>query len=272
MSELWIDHVSFSQLTSAEECPYGYYLQRIEGVEQVSNAFAEAGTLAHELLAAWAKGEIELRELPMLWIKRFPLVVTSPLPYYLETKGYRAKLFDSILTYFETFDGFPGFEVVGAEKQFSSSLAGVPFVGVIDLVLRSKETGKLMLMDHKSCSLARFKKSKELLYRQLLLYAKFCADEYGSFPHLLRFNLFKERKIDERPFDPEDFRAAKMWAEQLITEMKEKDIVGWFETRPELFRCTNLCGCRNLCCFGQAENHKRKEEKNDKTRLAVTAG
>ena len=47
---------SYSQLSSFDECPYSFYLQRIEGVpETVSNGFAERGSLVHDLLDQWAK-------------------------------------------------------------------------------------------------------------------------------------------------------------------------------------------------------------------------
>jgi len=95
MSELWIDHVSFSQLTTADECPYAYYLQRIAGVEPVPNAFSQAGTLAHQLLASWAKNELAIKELPIEWIRRFPLEVTAEFPRFLALKNYAGKLFDS---------------------------------------------------------------------------------------------------------------------------------------------------------------------------------
>ena len=261
--ELWVDHISFSQLSTVESCPYNYYLLKIAGIEPVPNAFAQAGTLAHQLLAMWAKGEAKATDLPLLWVNRFPKEVTAPFPRYLESKGYAGKLFDSVLTYFESFDGFPGYEVIGAEKEFSSSIAGQPFVGIIDLILQNKETGKLTLVDHKSSSLSSFRKNKEGMYRQLLLYSKYCADMFGSFPAKLRFNLYKEHTYDERDFDAEDFMAARIWAENQIREMMEKDITDWFETQPELFRCTNLCDCRNECLYGRPENHRRKDEAHE---------
>lgn len=260
MSELWIDHVSFSQMTMAAECPYQYYLLKMAGVEPVDNAFAQAGNLVHKLLAGWAKGELSIKNLPVQLIERFPKEVTAEFPRFLAAKGYASKLFDNILSYFEAFDGFPGYEIIGAEKEFQSSIAGEHFVGVIDLILRDKETGGLVLVDHKSCSLSSFKKGKEQMYRQLLLYSKYCADTYGEFPTRLRFNLFKENMYDERPFDREDYVAARLWAESVIEEMKAKDVTDWFETKPEIFRCTNLCSCRNDCVFGKPENHKRKED------------
>lgn len=158
MGELWTDHVSFSQLTTAEACPYEYYLSKIAGVEPIENAFAEAGVFAHELLASWAQGELPLKELPIQWVQRFDKVVTAEFPHYLAKKGYRQKLFDAILTYLAEFDGFPGFEIIGVEKEFNSMIAGEQFVGIIDLLLRDKKTDEIVIVDFKSCSLASFKK------------------------------------------------------------------------------------------------------------------
>ena len=241
------------------------------GVTPLENAFAQAGTLAHERLAEWARGELTIPDLPLQWIQRFTKAVTAEFPHYLEAKGYSMKLFDSILGYFEKFTGFPGYDILGVEKEFRSSIAGEHFVGIIDLVLRNKETGKLMIVDHKSCSLSSFRKSRDAMYRQLLLYSKYCADEYGEFPETLRFNLFKENTFDERLFSREDYMAARIWAENVINEMKTKDLTDWFQTNPDFFRCTNLCSCRGECAFGKPENHKRKDEYNGTKQTPVVA-
>ncbi len=271
MSDLWVDHVSFSQLTTAQECPYQYFLLKMAGVKPEENAFAQAGTLAHQLLASWAKGEIPAGELPYQWDQRFSKAVTAEFPHYLASKGYAEKLFTSILTYFQHFDGFSGYEIIGAEKEFRSMIAGVPFVGIVDLILRDKSTGEIVIVDHKSCSLSSFKKSKDQMYKQLLLYSKHVADEYGEFPRTLRFNLYKEQLIDERPFSKEDFVAARSWAENVIEEMKAKDLTDWFDTKPEYFRCTNLCNCRSQCAYGKPENHRRKDDNNGKKQVSAVA-
>jgi len=271
MSELWVDHVSFSQLTAVQECPYQYYLLKMAGIEPTENAFAQAGNLCHQLLASWAKGDIPIKELADQWTNRFAKTVTAEFPHYLAAKGYAEKLFESILTYFNRFDGFAGYEIIGVEKEFKSAIAGEHFVGIIDLVLRNQKTGGIMLVDHKSCSLSSFKRNKEQMYKQLLLYSKFTADEYGEFPQMLCFNLFKENLIDERPFDREDYIAARLWAESIIETMKAKDITDWFETKPEYFRCVNLCNCRSECVFGKPENHKRKENENGTKRESAVA-
>lgn len=261
MSETMLgDHLSFSQLSSACECPYGFFLQKLIGVESVPNAFAQGGSLAHEIIAGWANGSIPIDELAVQWIQRFPKEVSAEFPSFLASKGFKEKFFDGVLTYFEHFDGFPGYEIIGAEQEFTSSLAGEKFVGVIDLILRDEKTGSLMLVDHKSTSLSSFKRNKEKMYRQLLIYSKYCADTFGSFPQTLCFNLFREGILDQRPFDSESYISARLWAEDMIETMRNYDITDWLETRPELFRCTQLCNCRRDCPFGIAENHKRKEK------------
>ncbi len=45
-----MEHVSFSQITQAEQCPYSYYLTRFAGVEPKENAFAQAGSFVHLIL------------------------------------------------------------------------------------------------------------------------------------------------------------------------------------------------------------------------------
>ena len=258
MEELWIDHTSFSQMTTAEECPYAYYLQRIAGVETVENAFAQAGTLAHQLLAKWARGEIRKEDLPVLWIQCFAKSVTADFPTFLASKGYKAKLFDAVFTYLETFEGFPGYEIVGAEKEFTSMIGGERFVGIIDLILRDKITSEITIVDYKCCSLSSFKKNRNKMYYQLLLYSKFCNDQFGRPPAKLRFELIKENTFDEQLYDPEDYVSARIWAESVIEEMKTKEMTDWFQTKAEYFKCVNLCSCRNECKFGKPENHKRK--------------
>ncbi len=270
MGEMWMDHISFSQLTSVQECPYQYYLLKLAGTEPVENAFAQAGNLCHQIMAEWAKGEITLSELPVQWIERFPQEVTAEFPHFLASKGYKEKLFASVLTYLETFDGFEGYEVIGAEKKFVSMIAGERFEGIIDLILRDKSSGGIMIVDFKSCSISSFRKNRKHMYRQLLLYSKYCNDQFGCPPERLRFELVKENTYDECQYDPEEYVAARIWAETLIEEIKNKDITDWFETKPEYFRCVNLCSCRNDCIFGNAENHRRKDDNRDKTLSAVT--
>lgn len=271
MNELCSCHLSFSQLTQAEQCPYSYYLTRIAGVEPKDNAFAQAGSLVHQILAGWARGEILADDLPGLWLARFDEAVTECFPPFLEAKGYRQKLRDSVTAYFRSFDGFSGFDVVGVEQSFSSFLAGEPFVGVIDLILREKQTDEFVLVDHKSSSLSSFRRSRQAMYRQLLLYSKYLADHYGTFPARLRFNLFREGTCDEQPFRAEDYIEAVQWAENGVRDMNSRDLPDWFELRPEQFYCTQLCAARGECPYGCYAKHKKQEVTSNETRSVQPA-
>jgi ATP-dependent helicase/DNAse subunit B len=46
------NHVySYTQLSSFDECPYGFYMNYIEKApDRLNNAFAEQGTLIHDLI------------------------------------------------------------------------------------------------------------------------------------------------------------------------------------------------------------------------------
>ncbi len=251
-------HVSFSQLTQAEQCPYSYYLTRMAGVAPRDNAFAQAGNFVHSLLAQWAKGEISASALPERWRDGYDSAVTELFPVYLETKGYRKKLYDAVMAYFTGFRGFPGYQIVSVEQQFISSLAGERFVGVIDLILKNEETGGYVLVDHKSSSLSSFNRSRIAMYRQLFLYAKYLADHYGCFPERLRFNLFRENSADEQPFRSEGYVEAVQWAEQGIQAMQQRDLPDWFTCKPEQFYCTALCPARDACPYGNYQYHRRE--------------
>ena len=271
MNDLCPDHVSFSQLTTVTECPYQHFLLKVAGVEPVPNVFAQAGSLCHALMAGWAKGEIPISELATQWIQRFTKEVPAEFPSFLAAKGYAEKLFDSVLTYLEGFKGFPGNEIIGVEQEFSSMIAGERFVGIIDLLLRNETTGEITIVDYKSCSLSSFKKSKDQMYRQLLLYSKYVTDLFGCPPAKLRFELVKEGIFDERDYDPEDYVAARLWAENVVNMMKQMDFTDWFTVKPDFFRCTNLCSCRNECNFGKPENHRKEKDTNERKRTPAVA-
>ncbi len=95
-----------------------------------------------------------------------------------------------------------------------------------------------------------------------MIYSGFCKDQLGAYPEELRINLFRERKQDERKFTQAGYTEALKWAESVVERMKSRDFIDWFETRPEYFRCTNLCSARAACKFGRPENH-RKDDNND---------
>ena len=252
---------SYSQLSSFSECPFSYYLGHIEDPkpEQAPNAWAEQGILVHDLLDKWAKGELKKEQLAAEYVRRYGDEVITAFPRMLAVKGYTEKTYQQGLEYFENFQGFPGYEIVAAEEEYKMPLRLTdgterPFIAYVDLILRDEFTGGLVVMDHKSKSLATFKRERETMYRQQYLYSYFVHEKYGEWPTVLAFNLFKELgAIDEQDFDEDKFNEVMQWATNSIHEIENKDMLDWLECKalpksgkPDLF-CQEICSWHRIC-------------------------
>lgn len=262
MSMLRDGHVfSYSQLSSFSECPYSFYLARIDKVEQLSNGFAEYGTLVHDLLDRWAKGELTKDQLPAEYARRYPEEVVTKYPRMLTAKGYAEKAYNIGLEYFQNFDEFAGYTILNTEEKFKIEVAGRPFVGIIDMVLKDDLTDELIVLDHKSKSWSAFKKAEDEMYRQQLIYSKYIHEKYGKWPDRMMFNLFKERGDKaERPFTMEAYDETMRWAEEQIEKMETFEFLDWLETKPESdFFCQEICSCRKDCHNGAAAKKTKRK-------------
>ena len=251
MSMLGDKHVySFSQLQSFSECPYAFYLQ---------------GTLIHDLLDLWAKGELTADQLPEEYEKRYPLEVVESWPRMLASKGYAEKAFQLGLDYFKNFDEFKGYKIIATEERFRIDVEDRPFVGVMDMLMEEENSGKLIILDHKSKSLAAFKKAEDEMYKQQYLYSKYVFEKYGKYPDQLMFNLFKEKGTKmHRDFDQQDYLKTLAWAGEQMQKMESYDFVDWLTTKPVQegksdFFCTELCSCRKICPNGQTKYTPKKK-------------
>ncbi len=234
------EHFSYSQLTEFERCPYSYFLSRDCGVKTRESAFTQAGSLMHNVLACWAARVFEIPELPGIFRAEWPKYVTEAFPRYLGPE-YEDKLLEQCLEYLKGFDGFPGYDIVDAEKKLSTSIAGENFVGVIDLLLKDRD-GRLVIVDHKSAGRLRSD-----MWRQLHLYSRLVKDEYGEYPAALQFNLFKTGKTTVQAFDESRLKETMAWAEGMIQRIREADITDFMNAKSDVFFCRNLCGCREVC-------------------------
>ena len=252
---------SYSQLSSYSECPFSYYLGHIESPkpEQAPNAWAEQGTLIHDLLDKWAKGELKKEELASEYSRRYGDEVVTAFPRMLASKGYAEKTYQQGLDYFENFQGFPEYDIVSAEEEYDMPITlsdGTqrPFIAYVDLVLRNKITGGLVVCDHKSKSLATFKRERDKMYKQQFLYSYFVHEKYNEWPETLIFNLFKEGGyIDERDFTKDEYAATIQWATNAIHAIEERDLLDWLECKelpksgkPDLF-CQSICQWHLIC-------------------------
>jgi len=264
------NHVySYSQLSSFDECKYSFYLQRIEGLEeQASNAFAERGTLIHDLLDMWAKKILTKEEMLAEYERRYGDEVITAWPKMMASKGYAKKAYELGIQFLQSFDEFAGYDVLSAEEKFKIDLPLTngetrPFVGIVDMVLREQSSGDLIICDHKSKSLQSFKKDEDKMYRQQLIYATYVKDKYGEWPAKNMFHLFNEAGCKmERLFTQEQYDEAIAWATKQIEGIENYSVLDWLvcKEKPD-FYCAYLCSARKQCPNGVVElGTKRKTE------------
>lgn len=228
---------SFSKLSTYDTCPTQFKLCYIDHVKDDGNAFSDYGTFAHSILEGWAKGEIPEYLMADVYQDGYDEAIKHSFPPF--PKGMPEKYFEAGLRYFETFEGFGNeWEVVSAEERFEIDIGGYPFVGVLDLLLRHKDTGELWVVDHKSKSASSM--SKELLTyrRQLYTYAAHIKQKYGVYPDKLSFNMFKEGTFIDETFDLDMFNDTMKWIVDTI-----EDII--LETEWKV--CPSSYFCRFVC-------------------------
>jgi hypothetical protein len=236
--------------------------------EPASNAFAEKGTLIHDLLDQWAKGNLAKDDMVDEYERRYSDEVVTAWPPY--PKGQAQKNYDKGLEFLRTFDEFNGYEVLSAEEKFKIDLTLAdgstrPFIGIIDMMLKDKKTNNIIICDHKSKSLSSFKKEEDKMYRQQLLYASYVVEKYGRWPDSLMFHLFNENGVKmERLFSLEDYRETIKWATEQIKKIENYSVIDWLQCKekPDYF-CNWLCGARKICPIGGTPLINRRNDEFD---------
>ncbi|MBP5423905.1 MAG: PD-(D/E)XK nuclease family protein [Paludibacteraceae bacterium] len=266
------DHVySYSQLSSFDECSYNFYLQRIEGLrEEASNAFAERGSLIHDLLDQWAKKILTKEDMINEYERRYSSEVVTAFPRMLAAKGYAKKSYEQGIEFLENFDEFEGYEVLSAEEKFKINIplsdgTTRPFVGIIDMMLREIKSGDLIICDHKSKSMSSFKKDEDKMYRQQLIYATYVKEKYGQFPQVMMFHLFNESGVKpQRLFSVDQYDETMEWATKQIKGIEEYSVIDWLscKEKPDFF-CWYLCSSRKECPNGVVPDFRKKKKEEE---------
>ena len=236
---------SFSRLNSFGKCKAMWYITYIEKKEQRDNFFSQYGTFAHKIFEKYNKNELELFDIPEFICYNYDKEITIPAPpnrYVDLGEKYRTKLID----YFDSFNGFTD-KTIGTEKEisFDIELCGKnrKFTGFIDRLSQDEE-GNYIVTDYKSRG--RFKNQEEIreYLRQPYLYSVQVKNEFGKYPKLLVFDLFKEGYIVSSEFTDEGLRESISWAEQTIKDIYDEEK---FEPNYSDFFCNYICSCAEHC-------------------------
>lgn len=239
-----------------------FKLQYIDKVPQDGNFYSDYGTYAHELLEQYAKDQIPVFALAEAYEEGYHEAVTHRPPPF--PKGLAEKYYDAGLAYFESFDGFGDeWEIAiidgkpAVECRFEIKIGGYPFVGVADLILRHKQTGEYMVIDHKSKSKNSMNKEISIYRRQLYIYAAFVKEKLGVFPTKLCFNMFKEGYLIEESFSQESYNEAIQWVVDTIESIFFES--EWLVTESSYF-CNFICGVSRFCPASDAIRNQYKKK------------
>ena len=268
---------SFSRLNSFYECPLEWRKVYIECADKDGSANAQFGTLMHKILEMYAKSELSLFEISQYYIDNFDEYVTYNFPpnKYVDL---REKYYEAGLDYLDNIDlDFDNYEILGIEKLVKFQIDGYDFIGFIDLLLRDKRTGEIIIEDHKSASIGILKSGNiakkdrehfESFKKQLYLYSIAVIEEYGKVDKL-KWNLFKDRTYIEILFDEKEYKESIQWAAETIKLIESetewgisKDFLEAIEKHKyPPFYCMNLCSQRYKCEARNEYLSLLKEEK-----------
>lgn len=249
---------SYSRTTCFGRCKYEFYLDYIVNDDALylseGNYYAEVGSYTHDILAKVFSGELDVEDAAKYFVDNYDNNVI-----YKVKKSTMDKNFMAIAGYFADLDldWMKDYEILGVELETKFKLDDYDFIGYIDLLLRDKRDGRIVVLDHKSSEYPFLKDGKsvkkkakhsfELYKKQMYLYCHAVKQLYGEFPKEIAWNHFKDGgKLATIPFNPDEYEESIGWFRQTLQEIeKEKD----FEPSPDFFYCTNLCNFRNSCDY-----------------------
>ena len=244
---------SFSRLLSYHDCAFGWSMQYIDCESGENNFFGQYGKFMHEILEKYAKGELNLFELPDYFEENFEEEITCSAPYN-KYSDIRESYYNKGLDYLNNLDFIlDEYEILGIEKEVKFRICNYDFIGYVDLLLRDKK-GRIIILDHKSANVKFLKSGKisktdlanvENFKRQLYLYSIAIHNEYGVFPSILRWNLFNNQQTLDVKFNYKKYKKALIWAYKTIKLIEEDTL--WLPN-PSYYRCFNLCNFRNNAC------------------------
>lgn len=244
---------SFSRLNSFYTCPYEFYLHYVQCNKGVNNFFGQFGSFIHKILEMYAKNEISLFEISQYYEENFWMEVTEDAPpnKYVDIKQ---SYYEKGLEYLDNIDlVLDKYEILGVEKEVNFTIGNYKMIGYIDLLLKEKDTERIIILDHKSASL-KYKKNGEIsktdiqkfleFKRQLYLYSMPVIKEYGKVDYL-EWNMFKDRKHIKIDWIEEEYNEAIKWAYDTVKLIEQENT--WFPN-PNYYYCNYLCGQRVNAC------------------------
>ena len=255
---------SYSRLTTFEQCKYEFYLNYILHDKKLyppeSNYYADVGLFVHKILAKILKGELDIDKAAQYYVDNFDIQVTHKVK-----QTTMDKTFELCADYFATvdFDWLKDYDILGVEKEVKFQIEDYNFIGYIDLLLRDKRDGKIVVIDHKSGKYpfkldgtvkSNAKQDFDSYKKQIYLYCRAVKEEFGEFPKEMSWNFFKDNaQTATIPFSKKEYNAAMKWLINSIHEIEDETD---YDATLDYFYCNNLCNFRYNCEYCQTAEWK----------------
>ena len=247
---------SYSRLNSFYNCPFEWYKRYIKCDEVKPNFFGSSGGFTHKILEQYAKGQLDIWDLPSYFEEHFAEEVPYDAPPN-KYKDLKQDWFDSVIDYFNNIDlPIDQYKVIGVEKRVDFNIGEYPFIGFIDLLLKDPEDGKLILCDHKTSIIKKLKSgaiSKSdrehflAFKRQQYLYSKAILEEFGEGSvKELWWNMIRQKEWIKIPFNKDEYQEAQDWALETIHKIENE--TEWLPN-PQMWYCNYLCGQSDCCPY-----------------------
>lgn len=242
---------SYSRLNTFDDCAYGWFLHYICKCPKKEKFYSSYGTLMHELLEQYYRGELSKDDMLSAFLLRAPEISTVSAPKPDTIKKY----IDGGVEYLKSFSPLP-YKMIDVEHEVKFSIFGIPFVGFIDYI--GEKDGELYIVDHKSRDLRpRSKRATptqndmelDAMLRQLYIYSYAIKLEFGKFPKALCFNCFRTGTLIEEPFNENKYNETIKWACDTINYILRESETGNFDPNIDIFKCYYICEYSDECCY-----------------------
>lgn len=247
---------SFSTLHLYEQCQYGFYLKKICEELGIENAFSSIGKFSHNINEKIFKQEYTIDEALADWIENYEDNIFGYISENSKEKKYVA-----FCDYLANFDELyiEKYNVLEVETKFNWKIGKYNCVGLTDLVLQEKETGDILLIDHKSAPPFFGKKGGllksqaenfEAYSKQMYMYCKPIQEKYKTYPKKIIWNhMFNDERtvID---FKIEDYEKTLDWFKKTVRKIYNDTK---FDACKSYMMCNQLCNYRLDCEYNNEE-------------------
>lgn len=241
---------SFSRLHSWEQCPYAFYLKYIEKREGESNYYASNGKCMHEVFEAILKNKITLDECTTFYADNYELICETTKQSTMDSTYEKCM---DYLCVIQDID-LRKYEIIGVELKLDFKIGKYKFIGYADLVVRNKENGEVILVDHKQATHFLKKDGSPLknqlnnflsYKKQMYMYCKGLKEALDINVDKIVWHHFKDNgELTIIPFETDEYEETMRWVIDTIEQIKnDKEFIN----KSSFVMCSSLCDYRNDC-------------------------